>query len=135
MGKSIGAGDNAYKPLLDARAIDVAIIDVGWSGGITTAMKTAALAQQYGVPVAPHDCTGPMALAAATHLVTAVPEGFVLEVARAFLHEWYPIMATGLPVVNGGLIRPADAPGHGVVLTESFLSDVGTRRRVTSLVD
>ncbi|MCY7413362.1 MAG: mandelate racemase/muconate lactonizing enzyme family protein [Salinibacterium sp.] len=135
VGENIGAGQNAYKPLFDAQAIDVAIIDVGWSGGITSAMKTAALAEQYGIPIAPHDCTGPVALAVATHLVTAVPNGFVQEVARAFLHEWYPVMATGLPIINDGMIRPADAPGHGVVLAETFLADAGTTRRATALID
>lgn len=133
VGESVGAGINAYKPLLDARAIDVAIIDIGWSGGITAALKTASLAEQYGVTVAPHDCTGPVSLGVATHFVTAVRNGHVQEVARAFYHGWYRDMATGVPTIDQGMIVPADAAGHGVRLTEDFLERPGTIRRRTEL--
>jgi galactonate dehydratase len=130
-GESVGAGYNAYKPLLDARAIDVAIIDIGWSGGITQAVKTAALAEHHSVPIAPHDCTGPVALAVASHFVTAVPNGFVQEVVRAFYHGWYADVSTGLPVVADGHIRPPDIPGHGVSLRDSMLSSSAAHRRLT----
>jgi len=132
-GENVGAGYNAYKPLLDARAVDVAIIDIGWSGGITQAIKTAALAEQYSVPVAPHDCTGPVALAVASHFVTAVPNGFVQEVARAFYHGWYADVSAGFPAITNGHIRPPDTPGHGVSLHDSLLSSPGVLRRLTQL--
>jgi galactonate dehydratase len=133
VGENLGAGYNSYKPLLDARAIDVAIIDIGWSGGITQALKTASLADLYGVPIAPHDCTGPVSLAVATHLVTAVPNGYVQEVARAFYHGWYNDVSTGVPTVADGVITPSDAAGHGVSLTPEFLARHDTTRRVTRL--
>jgi galactonate dehydratase len=132
-GENVGAGYNAYKPLLDARAIDVAIIDIGWSGGITQAIKTAALAEQYSVPVAPHDCTGPVALAVASHFVTAIPNGFIQEVVRAFYHGWYADVSAGLPAITNGHIRPPDTPGHGVSLHDSLLSSPGVFRRLTHL--
>ena len=131
VGENIGAGYNSYKPLLDARAIDIAIIDIGWSGGITQALKTAALAELYGIPIAPHDCTGPVSLAVAAHVVTAVPNGYVQEVARAFYHGWYNEVSEGLPVIGDGLITPTDLPGHGVTLTADFLARSDTKRRVT----
>lgn len=133
VGENLGAGFNSYKPLFDARATDVAIIDIGWSGGITQAMKTAALAEQYGIPVAPHDCTGPVSLAVATHFVTAVGNGYVQEVARAFYHGWYNEVSTGFPVIADGRITPAPAAGHGVTLTEAMLADASTTSRVTRL--
>ncbi len=131
VGENLGAGFNAYKPLFDARATDIAIIDIGWSGGITQAMKTAALAEQYGVPVAPHDCTGPVSLAVATHFVTAVSNGYVQEVARAFYHGWYNEVSTGFPVIENGMITPAADAGHGVSLSKELLADPRTSSRVT----
>lgn len=133
VGENLGAGYNGYKPLFDARGTDVAIVDIGWSGGITQALKTAALADQYGIPVAPHDCTGPVALAVATHFVTAITNGYVQEVARAFYHGWYSKVATGLPTVHGGMIAPAAAPGHGITLSDEILNDPGTVRRRSEL--
>lgn len=125
-GENLGAGSNAYKTLFDARALDVAIIDLGWSGGFTAGMKTAALADHYGIPVAAHDCTGPISLAAAVHFVTAIDNAFVQEVTRAFYHGWYTQIAEGLPVIEGGRISPAAAPGHGIRLTEEFLASPAT---------
>lgn len=133
LGENVGAGYNSYKPLLDARATDIAIIDVGWSGGITNAMRTAALADQYGVPIAPHDCTGPVSLAVATHLVTAVPNGHVQEVARSFYHGWYEQVSEGYPLIADGRITPAAAAGHGVTLRPDVLTDPTTIRRVTAI--
>jgi L-alanine-DL-glutamate epimerase-like enolase superfamily enzyme len=133
LGENVGAGYNSYKPLLDARSMDIAIIDAGWSGGITTAMRTAALADQYGVPVALHDCTGPVSLAVATHLVTAVPNGHVQEVARSFYHGWYGQVSEGSPAIADGRITPSAAPGHGVTLRPEMLLDPSTIRRVTAI--
>lgn len=133
VGENLGAGYNSYKPLFDARAIDVAIIDIGWSGGITQALRTASLADLYGIPIAPHDCTGPVSLAVAAHLVTAIPNGYVQEVARAFYNGWYQDVSYGVPVIADGVITPTDAPGHGVTLAPEFLSRPDTLRRVTRL--
>jgi len=133
IGENVGAGANAYRPLLEQRAIDIAIVDLGWSGGITTGLKVAALAEQHGVPVAPHDCTGPISLATAVHFVTAIDHGFVQEVARSFYHGWYRDIADGLPEIIDGRITPAAAPGHGVTLTDAFLDHPGTSRRRTEL--
>jgi L-alanine-DL-glutamate epimerase-like enolase superfamily enzyme len=121
-------GRRGFKPLLDAGAVDVATVDIQWTGGLTEARKVAALADTYGVPVAPHDCTGPVTLACSTHLVTSQPNGLVQETVRAFLRTWYPELVTGLPVVEAGTIRLGDAPGHGVSLRDDLPDDAWVRR-------
>lgn len=133
VGENIGAGRNAYQPLFDADAIDVAILDLGWCGGVTAGLHTAALAQQAGIPVAPHDCTGPVSLAVATHFVTAVANGHVQEVARAFYHGWYQEIAEGLPVIEDGMIRPGTGAGHGITLRDEFLRAPGTTIRSSAV--
>jgi galactonate dehydratase len=55
-------GRRGFLPLLERGAVGVVTVDVGWTGGLTEARKVATLADAYGVPVAPHDCTGPVAL-------------------------------------------------------------------------
>jgi len=57
-----------YRYLLDLKALSLVIMDVTWCGGISEGRKIAAMAQTYKVPVAFHDCTGPVALSASTHL-------------------------------------------------------------------
>jgi L-alanine-DL-glutamate epimerase-like enolase superfamily enzyme len=44
------------------------------------------------------------------------PNTLIQEVVRAFFTSWYPELATGLPVVEQGMVRPSAGPGHGVDL-------------------
>jgi L-alanine-DL-glutamate epimerase-like enolase superfamily enzyme len=110
------AGRRAYRDVLDQGAAGTLIIDPGWSGGISEAKKIATLAETYDVPVAIHDCTGPVALAAATHLSINLPNVAVQETVRAFYGGWYRELVTNLPEVHDGYIRPLAGPGLGTVL-------------------
>jgi galactonate dehydratase len=130
VGESI-AGQRGFHPLLAGGALDFAIVDLTWTGGLTEARRIASLAALYGVPVAPHDCTGPISLAAGLHFVTSIPNGFVQEVARAFYHGWYGTFVTGLPQLSGGTIRVSDQPGLGLDLRPELLSAPQTRIRRT----
>ena len=118
-------------PLLAAGALDVVTVDVQWTGGLTEARKVASLADAYGVPVAPHDCTGPATLAACTHLVFSAPNGLIQETVRAFLRTWYAELVDGLPEIVDGVIRPSPAPGHGVTLRPELAGGDVAERRVT----
>lgn len=110
------AGLRTYAELLSQRALDVLILDVGWCGGLTEARKVFGLAESYGVPVAPHDCTGPVALAASTHLATSQPNAIVQETVRAFYYGWYRDLVTQLPPIEAGRIVPPSGPGLGTEL-------------------
>lgn len=81
------AGVRSFLQLLESGAADVLTLDPSWAGGITEARKIASLAEAYGVPIAPHDCTGPVSLAVATHLVCSQPNGLVQETARGFMPQ------------------------------------------------
>jgi len=124
-------GRRGFAPLLTRGATDVATVDVQWSGGVTEARKVATLADTYGVPVAPHDCTGPVSFAACCHLVLSQPNGLVQETVRAFLRTWYTELVEGLPTVGDGMMSLIDAPGHGVRLREELLSGPDVERAVT----
>lgn len=126
-------GRRGFLPLLEAGTVDVVTVDPSWTGGVTEARKIATLADTYGVPLSPHDCTGPVSLAVATHLVCGQPNGFVQETARAFLRTWYPKLASGLPSIHSGRIAPPRAPGHGIRLTDDLLDRTDTRVRVSRL--
>ncbi|WP_088288158.1 mandelate racemase/muconate lactonizing enzyme family protein [Kineosporia sp. A_224] len=132
-GTMIAAGETVaavagYVPLLAARSIDVATVDVVWCGGITHALRIAALADAHGRAVAPHDCTGPVALVAATHLAVSVPNVLVQETVRASLRTWYQEFVTELPPVANGRIRPPEGQGLGTALQP----DIRTRRGITT---
>lgn len=126
-------GRRGFLPLLQQQAVDIITVDVQWTGGLSEARKIATLADAYGVPIAPHDCTGPATLAACVHLVTSAPNGLIQETVRAFLRTWYDELVTGLPEIKDGVIRPGSSPGHGVKLREGLAESSQVERMVTRL--
>lgn len=110
-----------FRDLLEARACDFVMPDVGWCGGLGEAKKIATMAEAYSVPIAPHDCTGPVVLAASTHLAMNAPNAVFQESVRAFYTGWYQEIVTGLPQVKAGQISVGSAPGHGVDLAAGTL--------------
>ena len=110
------AGRRRFHDLLRRGALDVAIIDISWTGGLTEALKIASLADSYEVPIAPHDCTGPVVLTAATHLSASVPNALLQETVRAHYRGWYADLLTDLPPIENGFIRPLEGPGLGAAL-------------------
>lgn len=126
-------GTAGFKPLLDARALDVAIVDIGWSGGISEAVRIASMAATYGVGFAPHDCTGPVSFAVTTQVVRSQPNAVIAETVRAFHADWYRLVADGIPPVADGHVTPSDAPGHGIALRDDFLARPDTVVRTTRI--
>jgi galactonate dehydratase len=101
---------------MDTRAIATPIVDVTWGGGITFGRRCAALAETRGLPIAFHDCSGPITLAASTHLALAVPNVREQEIARGMYYGWYAeLVDQPAPVTNGMITVPA-GPGLGVGL-------------------
>lgn len=109
-------GSVAYRDLLAAGSLDYLMLDLVWCGGFTEARKIAALAQAYNKPLAPHDCTGPVALLAGLHLGLHAPTAVWQEVVRASLSTWYGELVTQLPVIRQGSAEAPTAPGLGTAL-------------------
>ena len=102
--------------LLSSRAVDHLMLDPGWVGGISEASKVISLASTYGVPVAPHDCTGPVVLTVGTHLGVTYPNVELQEMVRNFYFGWYSEMVTVLPKYEKGFLEPPTGPGLGTAL-------------------
>lgn len=130
-GENLGSGYNGYQLLIEQKAVDVMIMDLGWCGGISDALPLVHESNSAGMNAAFHDCTGPVSLAVATQLSLASPNVKVQEVARAFWHTWYGQMAKGYPRLKGGSIQIEDGAGHGAELRDEFLNDATTSVRVS----
>lgn len=106
----------SFRELLEARAVGVVMLDLSWCGGLGEAKKIATMAEAWHLPVAPHDCTGPVVLAASTHLSCNAPNAMIQESVRAFYTGWYTELVTALPEVKDGQIAPPPGPGLGLDL-------------------
>lgn len=127
-GETLG-GPSTHERMMQHGSVGVVIVDAGWAGGITAARRVSVAADEQGLEVAFHDCTGPVGLAVATHLALAAPNAAVQEIVRAFYAGWYPSLVTTLPLIQHGRIRAPDAPGLGVELHPDLLTASGTHVR------
>ena len=121
----------AFRDLMETDAAGIVMLDLSWCGGISEARKIAAMAEAWHLPVAPHDCTGPVVLAASTHLSLNAPNALVQESVRAYYRTWYADLTTQLPTVTNGMITVPPGPGHGVDLAEDLDRKFTVFRRLT----
>jgi galactonate dehydratase len=106
----------AFRDLLETGVAGVVMLDLSWCGGISEARKIAAMAEAWHLPVAPHDCTGPVVWCASTHLSLNAPNALVQESVRAFYRTWYRELVTALPEVVEGMVGVPPGPGLGMAL-------------------
>jgi L-alanine-DL-glutamate epimerase-like enolase superfamily enzyme len=118
-----------FRDLLETGVAGVLMPDLSWCGGVTEARKIAAMAEVWHLPVAPHDCTGPVVLCASTHLALNAPNALVQESVRAFYRTWYRDLVTALPEVRGGMITVPPGPGLGMDLAPDLDRAFTTTRR------
>lgn len=108
-----------FRPLFEGRAIDIAQPDIAHVGGFTEARKIAAMAETYGVGIAPHNPLGPLAGVAALHFDIATPN-FVIQEEMTGAVPWYHDVAPGpIQMVEGHWQIP-HAPGLGVEINEAI---------------
>ncbi len=124
-------GIGAFKDLLDTGVAGIVMLDLSWCGGLTAARKIAAMAEAHKLPIAPHDCTGPVVLAASTHLSLAAPNALIQESVRAFYRTWYRDLVTALPTVENGMITVPEGAGLGLELSPDLDRAFTTTRRLT----
>lgn len=110
------ASRRQFYELIAADAVDVVMLDLGWCGGIGEAKAIAAIAEARALPVAPHDCTGPVVFAASCHLSVHAPNAMIQERVRAFHDGWHREITDNHPRFEGGTIAPPEGPGLGIDL-------------------
>jgi galactonate dehydratase len=110
------SGRSAFRELIRKGAAKIVMLDVSWCGGIGEAKKIATMAEASHLPVAPHDCTGPVVFAASTHLSINLPNALVQESVRAYYTGWYNELVTALPTVADGHMSPPKGSGLGTEL-------------------
>jgi L-alanine-DL-glutamate epimerase-like enolase superfamily enzyme len=112
-----------FRELLENRAARIIMPDISWCGGISEGKKIATMAETYYLPIAPHNCGGPILHFATAHLAANVTNLFIMESVRRHYHEEYDGLVTRslVPDANGDLPLPP-GPGLGVELSPAVLS-------------
>lgn len=115
-------GMEGFAPLTRAHALDILMPDVKHCGGMLEARKIAAVAELDGVRVAPHNPSGPVAMAASVQLCAGLPNFLILEYAWGEV-PWRKDLITPPEEFSGGQIRVPHAPGLGIELNERVVGE------------
>jgi L-alanine-DL-glutamate epimerase-like enolase superfamily enzyme len=120
-----------FRDLIESESAGVVMLDLSWCGGLSEARKIAAMAETWHLPVAPHDCTGPVVLTASTHLSLNAPNALIQESVRAYYRTWYRDLVTAVPPVEDGFITVPPGPGLGTALAPDLDARFTTIRRTS----
>ena len=91
-----------------------------------TDLERSAMAAANHLPVAPHDCVGPITLINGIHLSLSAPNAMIQETVRAFNNTWYRDIIETMPKIENGYVYPMKGYGIGTKFKDEFLSDKET---------
>jgi L-alanine-DL-glutamate epimerase-like enolase superfamily enzyme len=100
-----------FRHLLEARSIDVVMIDLVRVGGITQWMKVAGMAEAFNLPVVSH-----LLPEIHVHLVAAAPNGLTVEYM-----PWSIRFFEETPALEGGQLVVPAKPGLGLAFDRAAL--------------
>jgi L-alanine-DL-glutamate epimerase-like enolase superfamily enzyme len=110
----------AFRDLAMLRCADVFQPDLAFCGGISEAMKIAAIASSFNLRLAPHLWAGAPAFFAGLHVCAAASSSFIVEYslgANPMLHD----LVEETIDLRDGMIAIPDTPGLGITVSEKFL--------------
>lgn len=111
-----------FREVLENGAAKIIMPDVAWCGGLSEARKIAAAAETNYLPIAPHNCGGPVVHFASWHLAMATRNLFILEtVRRHYQDRFVPLVTSAGAPLNGSLGEPP-GPGLGIELKPELLA-------------
>ena len=122
-----------FREMFEKRSVSICMFDISWVGGLSEAKKVSTMAESYNLPIATHDCVGPITLAFSVQLSLNAPNTIIQETVRAFNNTWYQEIANNLPDIRNGYAHATSEVGCGINLSKSFLDDRLTKKRDTSL--
>jgi D-galactarolactone cycloisomerase len=128
-GVPLAAGENHYTRfefdrIIDDGAITILQPDLSKSGGLTEALRIAALAGTWKLPIHPHTSMTAVNMAASVHFLASIENGgyFEADVSKANLFRDTMVDRLPYSVDRNGCVLPLEAPGIGLEVDERFLS-------------
>jgi L-alanine-DL-glutamate epimerase-like enolase superfamily enzyme len=101
-----------FRHMLEARSVDIPMIDLVRVGGITQWLKVAGMAEAFNLPVVSH-----LIPEVHVHLIGAVPNGLTVEYM-----PWLMPLFKEVPVQQGGELAMPSAPGLGLEFDAATLA-------------
>jgi len=100
-----------FRHMMEARSVDIIMVDLLRAGGITQWVKVAGMAEAFNLPIVNH-----LAPEISVHLVAAVPNGLTVEYM-----PWSSRMFEEVPQPVKGELTVWDRPGLGLKFDQAAL--------------
>ncbi len=104
-------GPAPFRQMMEARSVDIVMIDLMRAGGITGWLKIASMAEAFNLPVVSH-----LVPEIHVHLIAAIPNGLTVEYM-----PWTFKMFEEVPVPVKGELTVPKKPGLGLKFDEAAL--------------
>jgi L-alanine-DL-glutamate epimerase-like enolase superfamily enzyme len=101
-----------FRQMIEARSVDIPMIDICRVGGVTQWMKVAGMAEAFNLPVVSH--VMPEILC---HMVAACPNGLTVEYM-----PWMLALYEETPAIEGGMLVLPEKPGLGLKFDEKAIA-------------
>lgn len=112
-------GREAFRPLIDSRALDVYQVDLS-RNGFTDSAYLKQRVEEIGARLCNHCYTSPITVAASIHWVSTLRDSFLFEdcvedspLRHELTHEKFQ--------AEGGVMKVPDRPGLGATINEDFV--------------
>jgi galactonate dehydratase len=112
-------GVRGFEPLCRDKAVHVIMPDVKHCGGVLELTRIAAMAEIFGVEVAPHNPTGPVSTAASVQLCAGMKNFNYLELQWGEV-DWRGSLLRPVERFEAGSMAVPDGPGFGITLNEEL---------------
>ena len=123
----LAAGENCYtrydfQRLIDAGSVSVLQPDLSRCGGVTEALRIAALASAAGLPVCTHGCHTGLNFAASVHFLASIDNALYFEADGSTDNPLRTVACSAsYELAADGTVSPLEDPGLGVQLDEDFI--------------
>lgn len=110
-----------WRRIIALHAVDIAQPDVLYVGGLTRALRVAAMAAQAGLPCVPHSSSRTMLQVFTLHLLAAIPNAVHMEYSIEPTPQNEGLFSPA-PVVRDGSVAVPTEPGWGVTIDPQVLA-------------
>ncbi|MDP6346354.1 MAG: mandelate racemase/muconate lactonizing enzyme family protein [Alphaproteobacteria bacterium] len=115
-----------WRRIVEDRAVDIVQPDICYVGGLSRALRVAAMAQAAGLPCVPHSANLSLVTVFSLHMMGAIANAgpyveFSIEPAEGY-YPWQAGIFSPELVAHDGRVAIPDGPGWGVEINPDWLA-------------